>query len=217
MNRRVFLSRIGLTTGGLLILQSGCALKSPSKASIAVLSNGVNPAQFAPPPFDCGPWFYWFWLDVNVTREGITADLEAMKAVGIAGVLIMDVDQGTPASFNGAQFGDAKWYELFQFACEEANRLGIEVNMTNDAGWCGSGGPWITPELSMQVVVWSSTAVAGGQKNETALPQPEAKMYFYRDIPVLAFPTPPANLAGQGYRLPNLPGVTDANGGRNGQ
>ena len=25
--------------------------------------------------------------------------------------------------------------------------------MTNAAGWCGSGGPWITPELSMQKVV----------------------------------------------------------------
>jgi hypothetical protein len=228
MNRRVFLSRIGLTTGGLLILQSGCSLKSPSKASIAVLSNGANPAQFASPPFDCGPWVYWFWLDVNVTREGITADLQAMKAVGIAGVLIMDVsiagvsnlvswdlNEGTPANFNGAHFGDSEWYELFQFACEEANRLGMEVNMNNAAGWCGSGGPWITPELSMQVVVWSSTAVVGGKNVETPLPQPVAKMDFYRDIAVVAFPTPPANLAGQGYRMPDLPSVTDANGGRN--
>ena len=30
--------------------------------------------------------------------------------------------------------------------------------MNNDAGWCGSGGPWITPELSMQKVVWTETA-----------------------------------------------------------
>src|SRR5580658_9398799 len=91
INRRDFLSRVGLTAGGLLILQSGCALKSPSRLSAAVLSKGIDPAKFASPPFDCGPWVYWFWLDVNVTREGITADLEAMKAVGITGVLIMDV------------------------------------------------------------------------------------------------------------------------------
>src|SRR5580700_961327 len=192
MNRRDFLGRLGLTTGGLLILQSGCVLTPGSKPSITA-GSAASPAKnedanFASPPFDCGPWVYWFWLDVNVTREGITADLEAMKAVGIAGVLIMDVDQGTPASFNGAQFGDAKWYELFQFACEEANRLGIEVNMTNDAGWCGSGGPWITPELSMQVVVWSSTSVGGAQPVNIQLPQPEARMDYYRDIAVLAFP-----------------------------
>jgi hypothetical protein len=230
INRRDFLSRIGLTAGGLLILQSGCAIKSPSRSSTAVVSNGVDPAQFASPPFDCGPWVYWFWLDVNVTREGITADLEAMKAVGIAGVLIMDVsiagvsnlvswdlNEGTPANFNGAHFGDSKWYELFQFACEEANRLGMEVNMNNDAGWCGSGGPWITPELSMQEVVWSSTAVVGGKNIVTPLSRPEAKMDFYRDIAVLAFPTPPANLSGHAYCISNLPGVTDANGGRNNQ
>ncbi len=214
INRRSFLNRIGLTTGGLLILQSGCALNPPAKSSpgrVSGTSLGDKVAdEFASPPFDCGPWVYWFWLDVNVTREGITADLEAMKAVGICGVLIMDVDQGTPPSFNGSRFGDAKWYDLFQFACQEANRLGIEVNMTNDAGWCGSGGPWITPELSMQVVVWSSTPVVGGKKIGTALPQPSAKMEFYRDIAVLAFPTPAADLTGQGYRIPNASGLSDS-------
>ena len=35
--------------------------------------------------------------------------------------------------------------------------------MNNDAGWCGSGGPWITPELSMQKVVWTETDVDGPQ------------------------------------------------------
>ena len=194
MNRRDFLGRMGLTTSGLLILQSGCVIEaeteSPSGSKIAVSSAEKAKAEFASPPFDCGPWVYWFWLDVNVTREGITADLEAMKAVGIAGVLIMDVDQGTPPSFNGSQFGDSEWYKLFEFACREADRLGIQVNMTNDAGWCGSGGPWITPELSMQVVVWSSTSAEGGHPVNVQLPQPEARVDYYRDIAVLAFPTP---------------------------
>src|SRR5580658_6483240 len=95
INRRDFLNRIGLTTGGLLILQSGCVMKPEAKSSsrgVPVISAADQMAdEFAAPPFDCGPWVYWFWLDVNVTREGITADLEAMKAVGITGVLIMDV------------------------------------------------------------------------------------------------------------------------------
>lgn len=214
MNRRNFLGRIGLTTGGLLILQSGCVVgpQSPASGTAATSAGDAAAGEFASPPFNCGPWVYWFWLDVNVTREGITADLEAMKAVGIAGVLIMDVDQGTPASFNGSKFGDAQWYELFQFACEEAGRLGIEVNMTNDAGWCGSGGPWITPELSMQVVVWSSTSVTGGKRLETALPQPKASMDFYRDIAVLAFPTPPADQTDHAYRIPDIRGLTESNG-----
>ncbi len=195
-----------------MVLQSGCVVRHEPSSGLgkSAVSNADTTAdEFASPPFDCGPWVYWFWLDVNVSREGITADLEAMKAVGIAGVLIMDVDQGTPASFNGSKFGDAQWYELFQFACEEANRLGIEVNMTNDAGWCGSGGPWITPELSMQVVVWSSASVTGGQGVPIQLPQPESRMDYYRDIAVLAFPTPAAEKAGQGYRIDDLHGLTE--------
>jgi|SRR5579859_2208907 len=214
MNRRDFLQRIGLTAGGLMVLQSGCVIASNAE-SFASGSTTASAAkriadEFASPPFDCGPWVYWFWLDVNVTREGITADLEAMKAVGIAGVLIMDVDQGTPPSFNGSRFGDPEWYELFQFACQEAARLGIQVNMNNDAGWCGSGGPWITPELSMQTVDWSSTSAEGGQPVSIQLLQPQARLNYYRDIAVLAFPTPPADKTGHGYRIPGLGGLTEA-------
>jgi hypothetical protein len=111
-----------------------------------VLANG-----FVRPPDSARPWVYWFWLNSNITREGITADLEAMKRVGIGGVLIMEVDQGAPVG--EAAFMGTEWRELFKFAVAEAGRLGLEVNMNNDAGWNGSGGPWIKPEQSMQKVV----------------------------------------------------------------
>ena len=190
LNRRDFIGQIGLTAAGLLMLRSGGPAWAKPDDRATSTSPEAMADSFAAPPFDCGPWVYWFWLDVNVTHTGITADLEAMKAVGIAGVLIMDVDQGTPASFNGARFGDSKWYELFKFACSEAHRLGMHINMTNDAGWCGSGGPWVTPELSMQRVVCSRTSVAGGKLYDAVLPQPQANLNFYRDIAVLAFPEP---------------------------
>ena len=120
---------------------------------------GASPSDlakgFAVPPQSARPWVYWFWLDGNITREGITADLEAMRRVGIGGVLIMEVDQGAPKG--PARFASPQWRELFKFMLAEANRLGLEVNMNNDAGWCGSGGPWITPALAMQKVVWTTT------------------------------------------------------------
>ena len=62
--------------------------------------------------------------------------------------------------------------------------------MNNDAGWCGSGGPWITPELSMQKVVWTETRVEGGKRFEGTLQKPQATAGFYRDIAVLAIPQP---------------------------
>jgi len=46
---------------------------------------------FRNPPNSAKPWTYWFWINGNITRESIKADLEAMARVGIHGVLIMEV------------------------------------------------------------------------------------------------------------------------------
>ena len=142
-------------------------------------------SQFLNPPEAAKPWVYWFWLNGNITREGITADLEAMHRVGIGGVLIMEVDQGIPKG--PAPFASPKWREMFKYMVAEAGRLGIEVDMNNDAGWNGSGGPWVTPQHAMQKVVWSETFVQGPQSFDGWLPQPETVAGYYRDIAVLAF------------------------------
>ncbi len=143
---------------------------------------------FATPPPAARPWVYLFPLDGNLSREGITADLEAMQRVGIGGVLYMETDQGAPKG--PAQFAGPQWRALFQHLCAEAHRLGLEVNMNNDAGWCGSGGPWITPELSMQRIVWTETKVSGPQRFDAVLARPEAVKDYYRDIALFAYPTP---------------------------
>jgi hypothetical protein len=160
---------------------------------------------FSHPPDSARPWVYWFWLNGNITSNGITADLAAMKRVGIGGMLIMEVDQGTPKG--NAAFGGPLWRGLFQHVCAEAHRLGLEVNMNNDAGWCGSGGPWITPDLAMQKLVSTETNVEGPLRFEGTLPQPRAVANYYRDITVLAFPKPAGDarieaLAGKAAFIP---------------
>lgn len=156
-------------------------------------------AGFVKPPDSARPWVYWFWLNSNITREGITADLEAMKRLGIGGVLIMEVDQGVPVG--KAAFMGNEWRGLFKFAVAEAGRLGLEINMNDDAGWNGSGGPWITPEQSMQKIVWSETGLTGPARFAATLPRPEVVRDFYRDITVLAFPTPKGE-----YRIADIKG-----------
>lgn len=153
---------------------------------------------FQNPPDSARPWVYWFWLNGNITREGITADLEAMKRVGIGGVLIMEVDQGAPVG--PVDFMGDRWREMFGHVVTEAQRLGLEVNMNNDAGWNGSGGPWIRPEQSMQKVVFTEIEVEGPKRFEGEIKQPETVAGYYRDIAVLAFPSP------GGYRIPHING-----------
>ena len=159
-----------------------------SQAGGSAVDQGDLTKSFAKPPTSARPWVYWFPLSGNLSKKGITADFEAMARVGIGGVLYMEVDQGAPKG--PADFAGPLWRELFTHACNEAQRLGLEINMNNDAGWCGSGGPWITPELSMQKVVWSETVVVGGKKFEGVLPKPPTTKDYYREIAVLAMPMP---------------------------
>ena len=98
--------------------------------------------SFRHPPDSAKPWTYWFWINGNITKEGITTDLEAMARVGIGGVLIMEVAQtNLMAPVGRVAFASPQWREMFKHVVAEAGRLGLQVNMNNDAGWCGSGGP----------------------------------------------------------------------------
>ncbi len=85
--RRTAVRILGST---LLAIAGGWACQAADMAS--ELAKG-----FQTPPDSARPWVYWFWLNGNITREGITADLESMRRVGIGGVLIMEVDQGRPS------------------------------------------------------------------------------------------------------------------------
>jgi hypothetical protein len=181
--------RVGPDSGGLKIknCRQGLLLSLAFSCILGVQAANQLEQGFIHPPDSARPWVYWFWLNGNITSNGITADLEGMKRVGIGGVLIMEVDQGAPVG--PVDFMGSQWRSLFKHAASEARRLGLELNMNNDAGWNGSGGPWIKPEQSMQKVVWSETNLLGPQQFEGILTQPEMAAGFYRDIALLAFPT----------------------------
>lgn len=144
--------------------------------------------QFQNPPESARPWVFWFTLNGNWTKEGVTADLEAMARAGIGGVISMEVDKGPPKG--PVDYAGPDWMELIGHACREAKRLGLEINLTNGGGWDGSAGPWITPELAMQKMVWTETTLEAGAPAPLVLPQPKAERGFYRDIAVLAMPLP---------------------------
>lgn len=144
--------------------------------------------HFANPPEWAKPQTWWHWMNGNITKEGITADLESMKRVGINGVEVFNVSEGIPDG--PAPYLSPQWLELFRFAAAEADRLGMEVCFHNCAGWSSSGGPWVKPEHAMQTIVTSEVKVSGGQPYQGVLPQPATKAGYYRDVAVLAFPTP---------------------------
>ena len=184
INRRAFLT-------GASGVPMAYVMADKTRAAGRIRGQDFGPAAFANPGAEFRPWVYWFWINGNVTRTGITADLEAMARVGIGGVLLMDVDPGTPPG--DALFGSPAWRSMLAFAFDEAQRLGLEINLNNAAGWAGSAGPWITPDLSMQKLVFTERTLTGGAAFDGVLKTPETIAGYYRDVAVIAFPTPPAS------------------------
>ena len=141
--------------------------------------------EFLNPPPSARPHTWWHWMNGNVTKEGITADLEAMARVGIGGAQIFDAGLAIPKG--PVEFASDAWFDCLVHADREAKRLGIELCIANCSGWTSSGGPWITPELSMKYVASTTVRVKGGERFNGRLPLPEKTNGFYEDIAVLAF------------------------------
>lgn len=146
---------------------------------------------FRHPPEQAKPWVFWYWMQAAASKEGITADLEAMKSAGLGGAYMMFIKgaDSVPLFNPPARQLTPHWWELVKFAMQEAKRLHFQLGMHVSDGFALAGGPWITPELSMQKVVSTTTYVSGKQTFNGMLPQPETKANYYKDIAVFAYPT----------------------------
>lgn len=144
---------------------------------------------FLSPPPSAKPWVFWYWLHAAVSKEGITADLEAMKEVGIGGAYLMPIKDTSSAIpfYPKTRQLTPDWWSLVKFAMREAKRLHLKLAMHVSDGFALAGGPWITPELSMQKLVWTKAYVKSGTK-EINLPQPKSNENYYKDIAVFAYP-----------------------------
>jgi hypothetical protein len=130
--------------------------------------------DFGTPPAEAGAWTWWHWQNGHITREGITADLEAMKRAGLRGATIFHVGQINLPNVDQVEFMSDEWFALMRFAAEEAARLDMKLGFHNCPGWSASGGPWVPVEHSMQQLTWSKTTVEGPVELTTStLPQPE--------------------------------------------
>ncbi len=140
--------------------------------------------QFKNPPNDSKVLTWWHWMNGNVTKKGISNDLEAMAQVGIGGVILFNIGMLPPGD---VVFMGDKWLDHVAFAMKKADSLGLTFGIFNSDGWSMSGGPWITPENSMKQIVWKDTTVIGNANLTMQLPKPEVRS-FYKEIATLAFP-----------------------------
>jgi hypothetical protein len=176
---------------------------------------------FLHPPESAKPGVLWMWMGSNLSKSGITKDLEALREEGFNHTTMLSLaDVVTPWA---NQIGKSPtpeiiswtepWWDLVKHAARESKRLKMDFGTFNGPSYETSGGPWITPELSMQEICLSADTVHGGATVTEQLPRPkvdphanelfplynpntglvekpeiEARKTYYKDIAVLALP-----------------------------
>src|ERR1700722_5685389 len=161
-------------------------------------ADGDLAQQFKTPPEQTQPWVYWVWL-ADTTPAALTRDLEQMKAKGITGCILYDVQTGRGVNWwdrtvvrDGNDYRTVKtddyrnpyyppvpmgpleswsphWRELVCLAAGEAGRLGIDFVVSD--GLANTSGN-ISEEYGEQKLAWSETSVQGNQTFEGKLPEP---------------------------------------------
>jgi len=170
---------------------SGIIMKKSLSIGMACLlaasTRGELEESFRSPPESARPYTFYHFMNGNISRPGIKKDLEAFAANGIGGLSLFDINWHTP--HGGVYFDSKEYHSAVEYMLSEASRLGLDVSIKNHSGWSSTGAAWVTPEQSMKKLVWSEKQIKAGE-NGVQLEQPKALHDFYRDIAVLAFPTP---------------------------
>jgi len=167
------------------VLHRGACLSAALSLFTSLAAASLE-SGFRHPPPSTKPWVYWYWISDNISREGITRDLEAMARVGIGEALIgniflEDVERGSVKALT------EEWWSMVEHAIREGGRVGVNLGLFNCPGWSQSGGPWIKPEQAMRYLVSSERRVTGPVAFAERIPPPKQP---FQTVAVLAFPAP---------------------------
>lgn len=139
------------------------------------------------------PWTFWYWMYGAVSKAGIKADLQAMKDVGLGGCYLMPIrgTEDAPATLppiDKAQQLTPRFWDMVDYAMQQADSLQLQLGIHICDGFALAGGPWITPQESMQKVVWTDTLLTITKKGQhLQLPQPaRGHEGYYEDIAAFA-------------------------------
>lgn len=109
------------------------------------------------------PWTRWWWQGNSVTKEGITAELEAYQKAGIGGLELTPIYGVIGEEENFIDYLSPQWLDLFEHTLQEAERLGMGVDMATGTGW-PFGGPWIGAEDACKNMTHKKYELSGGQR-----------------------------------------------------
>lgn len=167
-----------------LLIVFGCTQKPGSNS----LGEG-----FENPPIQYHPETWFHFIGNNISKEGITRDLEAIKAAGLQGIQLFNKSGRPFPGVEQIKILSPEWEDMIRHTADECERLGLKFTMQNCPGWSMTGGPWVPVEEAQREVVETVYHFQGNQQVSQVLKMNEdyaRPEYNYQDITLLAFPTP---------------------------
>jgi len=130
-----------VTLIGLLI--AGCISCSNPSDAVCVDRDGIWPEVTT----TMKPWTRWWWMGSAVDKENITRRLEEFSRAGIGGVEITPIYGVKGYEDRFLQHLSPQWMEMLIHTLDEADRLGLGVDMVMGTGW-PFGGPQVESEYA---------------------------------------------------------------------
>ena len=91
------------------------------------------------------PWTRWWWHGSAVNKGDLTAEMEKYQKAGLGGLEITPIYGVKGAEDRFINFLSPAWLGMFEHTLNEADRLGVGVDMATGTGW-PFGGPWVGVE-----------------------------------------------------------------------
>lgn len=115
------------------------------------------------------PWTRWWWLGSGVDKPNLTHEIEEFAKAGLGGVEICPIYGACGAEDRFLDFLSPEWMAMLAHTTREAQRLGMEVDMTTGTGW-PFGGPRVTADMASSGLERIKASATGGNKIKLKLP-----------------------------------------------
>lgn len=137
-------------------------------------------ATFATPPPEARAWLRWWWPGGAVDRDALCQQLRGFAEAGWGGVEIQPVRIGLGEDGALPAVDDVftpAWFETVRAVMDEAERLGLGVDVTFGSCWPLGGGEAVTPELAQTelTLAWTTVHGPGPWQGRPAQPQRPAR------------------------------------------
>jgi hypothetical protein len=109
------------------------------------------------------PWTRWWWHGSAVTKQSITAEMEAYKKAGLGGLEITPIYGVVGYEKQFVDYLSPKWMELLMYTLKEAERLDMGIDMATGTGW-PFGGPWVKDEDACKDMNFKVYDLRGGSR-----------------------------------------------------